>query len=282
MCALRNRVSHHTVDSRCGQQQRDGSKNAQQYKIETGLRHRFTHHILHGSDIGNRLRAIDVLDRLSHRCGNRLRLDWSSNNGRHSREGVLKLRGIYFGRRSLLQLQAAYVGRDSDYFEPDRLFIVVDAAEVYALADRVLTRKIAVRGRLIYQFDQWSREIVTFFKRSTLDNRNGQRAKVIRTYTAVVGGRPLIDRKWLAPLNAKTKRRPFIKRQRVYCADRVDAGNRTDSFFNLFVVCDVLRVFTIVCSRGIQSYGQDLLRVEPGVDRLEPEKAAKQQPGADQ
>ncbi len=78
--ALGYRIAHHTVDADGGQQQRHGGKKAKQQHAETLSGDGFKDHILHGTNIGDRLIFIDFPNRLSYGGRQAARLDLSADD----------------------------------------------------------------------------------------------------------------------------------------------------------------------------------------------------------
>ena len=220
---------------------------------------------------------IDRAQRLAHERRHR------DGTGRGAHEdvgeglGPLQRRQEVVGFRRRVQARAAHVGDDADDLRRQ-----LSHAGDQGAADRILAGKVPARERLVDDHDVRHARAVALVEVAPGANRNAERLEVSRRHEMTIRVRPLAHRRQ-RPAHHRDRRRRLSagERHAIGQRRRRRAGQRRQALIELLVERDEL-LAVVALRRQHQLRGEDAVRLEAGLDALEPGETGQQQAGADQ
>ena len=147
VCALRDGVGHHTVDSDRRQHQGENRKESQQQHVEPPRRHLLGQQLVHGRDVEDGRASVDAVYLRPQRAHQGQRVPCGADNHRHLGIRHLQIghKDLRFGSRS--QPGLPQIAHYADDRRP------VHTSDLNALADRALIRKETSHTRLVEDDD---------------------------------------------------------------------------------------------------------------------------------
>src|SRR6185295_4596450 len=149
VCALRDRISHHTVDSNRRQQQRDAGKDPEQHHRESFLQHRVRNYLLHRHHSIDRLVLVHFVDRFANRSGEPGRITFGSREQIRIALRALRLWEVILLFDFSVETIALDVLDDADDRAPVELAILAVKKGRDSFAYRILIRPVTRGKRLI-------------------------------------------------------------------------------------------------------------------------------------
>src|SRR5205085_5930174 len=141
MGALRHRIGNDSVNSNCGENQRDRREDRNEKHVEAWARDRFFEALLGGAHVVERLLSIERPDFLADGAEHGGWFARGLNNQGESAPRRLTIGSVELSVRFLVQADPADVTDDADHGVPLRVFRL-RIAEGQPFSDRILTWKI--------------------------------------------------------------------------------------------------------------------------------------------